>query len=198
MFANIFTAITSSTAITLALLYLMNALIGIQPHALVEVRDPATINWVRVPEKEDPPDTIEHLPKRKDLKPPEVPTVKPTGNPGESYTIKVPHTAPTPTNRFTNFKPGLSDGQPMPIVRVRPVYPARAQTSGLEGWVLVRFDILENGSVANVTVVESSSAVFERSAINAASKFRYKPRVVDGVPLVTTGIQNLFRYEMEK
>ena len=36
------------------------------------------------------------------------------------------------------------------------------------------------GTVKDVTVVESTSSLFDRAAVNAALKFKYKPRVVDG------------------
>jgi len=39
--------------------------------------------------------------------------------------------------------------------------------------------------------------VFENSARRAAARFRFKPRVVDGIALETRGIQNLFRFDME-
>ena len=82
-------------------------------------------------------------------------------------------------------------------VRVQPVYPVRAQTQGLEGHVLVQFDVMADGTVTNITVIESSHKVFERSAIEAAGRFRFKARVVDGVPQASYGLRNLFTFEME-
>ena len=52
------------------------------------------------------------------------------------------------------------------------------------------------GSVTAVRVVESSDRVFERAALDAAKRFRYKPRVVDGVPQPVSGVRYLFRFEM--
>ena len=83
------------------------------------------------------------------------------------------------------------------MVRVTPVYPIRASTRGLEGYVIVQFDVMADGHVANVVVVESTHAVFDSPAIKAAERFKFKPRVVDGVALVTEGIQNLFRFNLE-
>jgi protein TonB len=91
----------------------------------------------------------------------------------------------------------MQDGPLVPLVRVSPTYPARAQQAGLEGWVLVQFDVLATGTVANIRVVESSAAVFENSARKAAARFRYKPRIIDGVAIETAGVQNLFRFHME-
>jgi protein TonB len=83
-----------------------------------------------------------------------------------------------------------SDGEYLPIVKVAPVYPTRALQRRLEGYVIVEFVVTANGSVRDVAVVESSDAVFERAAIEAALKFKYKPRVVDGSPIEVAGVQN--------
>jgi hypothetical protein len=37
--------------------------------------------------------------------------------------------------------------------------------------------------------------LFEKAALNAVYRFRFKPRVVDGVPQLSAGLQNLFRFE---
>ena len=81
-----------------------------------------------------------------------------------------------------------SDGEYLPIVRVDPVYPSRAAENGVEGFVLVQFTVNPDGSTSNVTVVESSHKMFERNAVRAAQKYKYKPRVVDGEPVAVTGI----------
>ena len=92
----------------------------------------------------------------------------------------------------------MSDGPLVALVRVEPTYPARPRAQGLEGFVIVQFDVLADGTVSNVSIVESSSRLFEAAAARAAMRFRFKPRVVDGVALTTSGIQNLFRFEMER
>ena len=91
---------------------------------------------------------------------------------------------------------GAADGPLVSLIRVTPNYPGRAELDGLEGYAIVQFDVLADGSVANVSVVESSDRVFERPAIEAAKRFRFKPRVAEGVPQMTTGLRNLFRFEM--
>ena len=92
----------------------------------------------------------------------------------------------------------MNDGPLVTVVRVLPVYPAKPLSRGLEGWVLVEFDVGPNGLVANAFVVESSNGAFEQSALNAIRKFRFKARVVDGVPQRSTGLQNLFRFELSQ
>jgi bla regulator protein BlaR1 len=76
----------------------------------------------------------------------------------------------------------------MPIVKVAPVYPPRAAARGLEGFVVVQYTVNETGSTSNVTVVESSSSLFERAAIDSALKYKYQPRIENGVPVAVDGI----------
>ena len=86
--------------------------------------------------------------------------------------------------------PDLTEGDYALLKRVPPVYPARVLSRGIEGWVTVSYTITESGNVADIVVVESSSQLFERSAIKAVSKYRFKPRVVDGQPIEVTGVMN--------
>ncbi|MGI9264541.1 MAG: TonB family protein [Gammaproteobacteria bacterium] len=197
MFTNFATAISSGTAVTLGLFYIMNLLIVIQPQALVEPRDPMELNWVRLARPEPPPRTNDARLDPKTFEPPELTRTDPTGDPGEQITVRKPRTAPPPVNEFTGTGPIIQDGPLVALVRVSPTYPARAQQSGLEGWVLVEFDVLASGAVANVIVIDSSNRMFDNAARKAAERFRFKPRVIEGVAQVTTGIQNLFTFRME-
>ena len=107
-------------------------------------------------------------------------------------------TPATPSGPRSGLVFRLNDGPLVSVVRVQPVYPAQPISRGLEGWVLVEFDVRTDGSVANAFVADSSSRAFERSALNAIYKFRYKPAVVDGIPQVATGLQYLFRFEISE
>ncbi len=196
MFANFATAISSSTFVTLGLLYVMNLLIGIQPQAVVEPPKPWTIEWVRIPEPPEPPETVERLPSREFVEPPAPPATEAPGGEAEAIGYSPPQAPPPPISEYTGAGITLGDGPLVSLVRPSPVYPARALQAGLDGWVVVQFDIMVDGTVANIAVVESSDRVFERSARNAAAKFRFKPQVVEGVPQVTKGVRNIFRFHM--
>lgn len=89
------------------------------------------------------------------------------------------------------------DGEYLPIVKVAPIYPRRAQSRGIEGYVIVEFTVTKNGSVKDAFVVEAQPEnIFDRAAIDAAMKFKYKPRVVDGVAMEVAGVQNKISFEM--
>ena len=90
-----------------------------------------------------------------------------------------------------------SDGEYLPIVKVQPVYPRRALSRGVEGYVIVEFTVTKQGTTKDIRVVESSSGMFDNAAIKAASKFKYKPRVVDGQPIEVPGVQNKITFEIE-
>jgi protein TonB len=196
MFANFATAISSSTFVTLALLYVMNLLIGIQPQAVVEPPSPWTIEWVRISEPEEPPDTLEPPPSRKFVEPPAPPITDAPGGNEKVIGYRPPPSTPPPVTKYTGPGITLGDGPLVSMVRPSPVYPTRALQQGLEGWVIVEFDVLADGSVSNISVVESSDRIFEKSARHAASKFRFKPHVVEGIPQVTSGVRNIFRFHM--
>ncbi len=90
-----------------------------------------------------------------------------------------------------------SDGEYLPIVKVAPVYPRRAQTRGIEGYVLLEFIVTKTGAVRNPVVIESQpSGIFDRAATSAALKFKYKPKVVNGEPVDVAGVRNLIRFEL--
>ena len=73
-----------------------------------------------------------------------------------------------------------------------------ASSRGLEGHVVVQFDVTAMGTVVNAVVVDTSSRIFNKSALDAIKKFRFKPKIIDGVAQESFGLQRLFTYEMEK
>lgn len=88
--------------------------------------------------------------------------------------------------------PPAANGDLIPVLRVEPAYPRTAIVEGISGWVRLHFTVLPDGSVANVKVVGSSPAgVFDASAVRAVSKWRFKPRVIDGVAVAREAEQRL-------
>ncbi len=84
------------------------------------------------------------------------------------------------------------DGDIIPIVRIEPQYPRDALVRGLEGWVRVEFTILEDGSVADVDVVDADpKGIFERNAIRAVMRWKFKPRIIDGTAVKRRGRQTI-------
>jgi protein TonB len=96
------------------------------------------------------------------------------------------------------FSAGLADRSALPLVRVDPQYPPQAQRKKLEGWVKVRFNISTAGSVKNPAVVESSSAIFEKNALQAVSKWKYQPQLKAGKPVEVANKQTIIRFSLPK
>lgn len=60
-----------------------------------------------------------------------------------------------------------------------PEYPRRAEKQALEGYTVVEFIVMPDGSVAAPAVAEQSSSLFGRAAVEALESWRFEP-VVDG------------------
>ncbi|NQX87235.1 MAG: TonB family protein [Halioglobus sp.] len=90
------------------------------------------------------------------------------------------------------------DGEYLPIVKVAPVYPRRAQTRGITGYCIVEYTVTTSGAIRDPVAVDCNPpGVFDRASVRAAGKFKYKPRVVDGEAIEVPGVQNKFTYELE-
>jgi len=91
-----------------------------------------------------------------------------------------------------------AEGEIIPVVVIRPMYPREAAMSGTEGWVKVEFTITEAGTVKDAHVIESDPPrVFNREAIRAILKWKFKPRVVEGVAVERQATQ-VIDFSLEK
>ena len=109
--------------------------------------------------------------------------------------------APTSQFSINVSSSGMStgDGEYLPIVKVAPIYPRRAQTRGITGYCIVEYIVTRSGSIRDAKAVDCQpQGVFERASLKAAEKFKYKPRVVDGEAIEVAGVQNKFTYELEQ
>jgi protein TonB len=115
--------------------------------------------------------------------------------------LDVVNMTPTQNVELTNTAGGLSasDGEYLPIVKVAPIYPRRAQSRGVTGYCTVQYTVTKLGTTRDIVAVDCvPSGYFERASEKAAEKFKYKPRVSDGEATEVPGIQNRFTYELEK
>lgn len=115
--------------------------------------------------------------------------------------VDVVNLAPSAKVNVSINSSGMSsgDGEYLPIVKVAPIYPRRAQTRGITGYCIVEYVVTKTGSIRDPIAVDCQpQGVFERASLKAAEKFKYKPRVVDGEPIEVAGVQNKFTYELEQ
>ncbi len=85
---------------------------------------------------------------------------------------------------------GEADREFMPVSRTPPQYPYQATRRRIEGWVRVSFLVTASGDVEDVVVLESEpEGMFDRAALRAVSKWKFKPRIVDGKPVAARAEQ---------
>lgn len=91
-----------------------------------------------------------------------------------------------------------SDRDVIPLVRINPDYPQRALSRGIQGWVQVQFTITAAGTVKDAKVVNAEPKnIFDEAALKAIARWRYNPKVQDGVAVERVGVQTIIRFEIE-
>lgn len=143
------------------------------------------------------------------------PTVKPMPK-----TVKAPTTPPPeqiaasePNNQFaigpivpkselivdTHVGQGNTNHLARPVIRIDPNYPADAARDGIEGWVTLSFDLTPQGSVTNINVIEAQpKRTFNREAKRALAKWKYQPKLENGVPVAQSGLQVMLTFALEQ
>ena len=194
-------SIVIGSVITLSLLFVMHLLIEYGESAVTKERTRHNLDFVRVKRNESL--NTEDFTPEKPPKPPETPPETPPQDMDNldpnAPTINI---APPPMSSDMNIGgPGgmnIAEGDYLPIVRVAPVYPARALSRGLEGHVDLSFTVTAAGTVRDPVILFSTSSLFERAATRAVLKFKYKPRVVDGIPVDVPGVKTRITFRIEE
>jgi len=91
--------------------------------------------------------------------------------------LSLPARLPQPITRVSQ---GISGG--VLERRVNPTYPSQALSTRLQGSVVLRAMIAEDGSVHDLKVV-SGQPVLARAAADAVRQWRYRPYRLDGTPV---------------
>lgn len=194
-------SIVTGSIVTLSLLFVMHLLIEYGESAVTKERTRHNLDFVRVKRNESL--NLEDFTPEKPPKPPETPPETPPQDMDNldpnTPTINI---APPPISANTIIGgPGsmnIAEGDYLPIVRVAPVYPARALSRGLEGHVDLSFTVTAAGTVRDPIILFSTSSLFERAATRAVLKFKYKPRVVDGIPVDVSGVKTRITFRIEE
>ncbi|ANO51424.1 energy transducer TonB [Woeseia oceani] len=194
-------AIIVGSVVTLTLLFVMHLLIESGQDALSQSRERHMLEFVRVKRNEQV--NTEEITPEKPPKPPEVPPEVPPQDMDSvdpnAPTVNVP--PPTVAQSVDIGGPGgmnIAEGDYLPIVRVAPVYPSRALSRGIEGFVDLSFTVTSAGTVIDPVVIQSTSSLFDRAAIRAVLKFKYKPRVVDGEPVAVPNVKTRITFKIEE
>ena len=205
---EVFVAILAAILVTAALIYLEQFLIEGGEKALDESPNSQLVDIVRVKEE------VEVATRERRQKPPPPDQAPEIQKPqmATNFDLDSAYSMSNPADGMSNDLElglgfGFSDGEYLPIVKVSPEYPRRALVEGLAGWVIVEFTVGKAGNVIDPVVVgncavpqregqeslecvDRPSSIFDRSALKAAKKFKYKPKVIDGEPIDTAGVRN--------
>lgn len=159
------------------------------------------LDFVRL-KRDEVADRKERKPERPEVN--EVPDAPPAAdqrsNAANTLTVSAPMAMDAGLDVGRGMGLGTGDGEYLPIVKVAPIYPRRAIDRGIVGTCMVTYTVTTAGTVKDVSVVEGECEhqVFERPSVDAAYRFKYKPRVINGEPVEVLGILNRFFYEQEE
>jgi len=199
---RVIVALLLAAAITLGLFFLMQSLIASGGSALTEPPAGSVLDFVRVKQEEQveqkerkprKPPTPQEPPPQMEM--PNLDTASPDGGDGGmDFSADVS----SDISLDGGLALGSGDGEYVPITRVAAVYPRRALQRGIQGYVVVEFTVTKIGAVAEPVVLEAEpEGIFERAAIDAVLKFKYKPRVINGEPTDVAGVQTRVTFEID-
>ena len=200
-FNRYFIAGGSALIVIFCLFWLMQYLINIADRELDEDDPGRMLEFVRVipeevvsrretpprkpPPPDEPPDDLIH---------PDIDKITP-----ESTSVTVPPLQMEPTDIEGPGSLPPSEGDYLPIVKVQPVYPRRALSRGIEGYVIVEFTVTKSGTTKDIRIVEAvPPGIFDKASLAAAAKFKYRPRIENGQSIEVTGVQNKITFELEE
>lgn len=192
--------VAAAAVVTFTLFFIMQSLIHSDRSPFTEAPTGKLVDFVRLPEEQEVvrKNRKPEPPPPPDEPPPDMPTPD-FDNADVSVGVDI---GAVDVNFNANIDAGAgfsSDGEYLPIVKVAPVYPRRALSRGIEGYVLLEFVVTKTGAVRDPVVIESKPpGIFDRAAIQAALKFKYKPKVVNGEPIDVPGVRNRITFELTK
>ncbi|MCK4840802.1 MAG: energy transducer TonB [Methylococcales bacterium] len=106
---------------------------------------------------------------------------------------------PLQTDRFSGsllggiqINAGKISSNVIPLLRIPPRYPMRAANRHIEGWVKIEFTITEQGTVKDPVIVDSQpSKIFDRAALQAIKRWKFKAKIIGGEAFEQRAIQTL-------
>lgn len=198
VFSRYFISFNAAAIITFALFYSMQLLVtnGQLPVAKQQVRTVIDLGKIRdkqpLEKKIDKPELRDN----NDSPPPVIPKIG-EGKNDKTYDLpKITKLDPITPVVKPEGKVFVPESDFLPIVKVSPRYPEDLASKGIEGYVRLKYTVTENGNTKDIVVVNSSHPGFERSAVNAARKFKFKPRVIDGEAVAVLDVYNLIEFKL--
>lgn len=187
------TSAVVASLITFGLFFLMQMLIESGAKELPDDIEGRNIQMVKVERDQDiqRKERVERPPEQ--VKPPELdmPQVNSSAPTQTVFNFDLPRG----TQNIQGSGISTGDGEYLPIVKVNPIYPRRAAEQGVEGYVIVQYTVTTQGTTKDVVVLEAEPrGYFERAAIKAAEKYKYKPRIINGEPVEVPGVKTIIQF----
>jgi len=194
---------TVALVITFGLFTIMQSLVARGTGGLSEKRERTVFDFVRLARDEKTETKKREKPDRKVQQPQShVPMAIAKSSSPVKQAIKIPNATFRPELALAGgptLGAGGADADVMPLVRVNPRYPPRAQARGVEGWVYLEFTITPQGTTTDIVVLDSDpKGYFERSAVNAVKKYKYKPRIEGGKAVPRPGVQIVLSFDIQE
>ena len=191
--------------IVLVLFYIMSILISSAAILKKPISETGLIEFIRSKPREFLEERQRKLPQKKpkELKPPKMQKLPAALTPPEKTHVKM--NLPNIKGLLKGSGPAIggldirSDSRAVPIVRIEPQYPRKAAIQGIEGWVLLQFDISPTGSVRNIKILNSkpTNMGFERAAARALQKWKYRPTMEEGKAISQIGEKVQLDFKLE-
>jgi len=186
------------TAFMLLLFWVMWSLVSV-PVDVAEMRQASRVEFSRMRLDTEAQQKQQEKPQPDKPPPaPEVPQMNFAKGSVENNVAQLTHTVDASGAMSKMKMTAGSDRDIIPLVRINPDYPPRALSRGIEGWVIVQFTISATGSVKDAKVVDSSNKLFDEAALKAIGRWRYNPKVEEGVAVERIGVQTKLVFQFEK
>ena len=200
---RLFTSSLLGIAVAIALFLLMGRLISGDPNVDRDRDQPLRLDFIQVDQ-----DELENIRERRKPPKPEPPKEPPPPPKLEVQDQNRPQ-QDMPRIDMPRINAGLAagagpylgswsagdptaEGDVIPIVRIEPQFPREALIEGISGFVEIEFTIEPDGSVSDPKIIDSQPRrMFDRNAIRAIYKWKFKPRIVDGKPVARRATQRL-------
>ncbi len=193
---RILTSAVLAASVTFGLFLAMNSLISVEfKKPVIEKTPPIEISTIRTPEKVTQKITPPVRPKETETLTQRKAPTENTEKGGVPTDFTPPETPPFTPKKLTLTQP---EGDMQPLTAFAPAYPNSLSQRGIEGYVIVQFEVSKIGKVENAWITESSHKGFHKSALRAIKRFKYKPKVKDGQPIRTTNAFYRFTYSLKK
>lgn len=85
---------------------------------------------------------------------------------------------------------------PVPLIRIAGVVPDKALREGQSGHCNMVFSVNASGNTFDVRPNNCSDSMFESASIRAAKRFKYSPRLKDGLPVEMHGVTTRITYRV--